>query len=81
MTFRNVIFFHEMVSDCWKKDKIKTLKGLAPCIFFHVISYFAMGLPSFEEESSVHFFMMQMSYGVVILRLMISNMSKVIFDE
>lgn len=64
------------MSDCVRKDWRKTVRATIPFLVIQCFQLIGINLPSFQYESSIHYFLTSMTFNIVVLKLMLSNMTK-----
>ncbi len=74
--YRQLVFVYENVSDCLRKNVSKTFKALVPFMVIQGIQFIGINLPSFHQESSIHYFLSQMTFNIIVLKLMLANMTR-----
>ena len=70
-----IIFTYDNIKDSLDKDAKETVRMLVPVFIIVGVSFLSGSLPSFTSETCVVYFLYQMVFAIVILKLMIFNMS------
>ena len=70
-----LVFILEPLLEALKKNTKETLRLFTPVLIILGISCFSSYLPSFIEETVVAFFLYQMTFAIIIIKLMLHNMS------
>ncbi len=70
-----IVFTLDNLGDALKKNSSETFKLFFPVLILFGIGIFSVQLPSFDEERAVAVFLYQMTFAIIILKLMLLNMS------
>lgn len=73
--FLVIMFTYDNIKDSLDKNSKETVRMLVPVFIIVGLSFMSAYLPSFVSETCVVYFLYQMVFAIVILKLMIFNMS------
>ena len=70
-----IIFSYDNIKESLEKNKAETMSLMTPVFIIIGISFFHASLPSLKSETVIVYFLYQMVFAIIILKLMIFNMS------
>jgi hypothetical protein len=70
-----LVFTYDNIKDSLEKNAQETVRMLVPVFIMVSLSFLSSYLPSFVNETAVVYFLYQMVFAILILKLMIFNMS------
>jgi|LauGreDrversion4_2_1035121.scaffolds.fasta_scaffold413493_2 hypothetical protein len=73
--FLEIIFTYDNVKDSLDKNPKETLRLFIPVFIMVAISFVSGQLPSFISHTCIVYFLYQMVFAIVIVRLMMFNMA------
>lgn len=74
--FLEIIFTYDNVKDSLEKNPKETMKFFIPVFIMVGLSFVSGQLPSFVSHTCIVYFLYQMVFAIIIVRLMIFNMAE-----